>query len=117
MRSGAVLTTERAARNRDYFPGSHPPQHGVHLGRCLLLLGREHVGLDIEGDGCGGVTQPLEHDPDGYTGLEQMGSMRVAKIVRADGDAMLAGETGELSWALRYADELDSLVESQAADD
>jgi hypothetical protein len=52
------------------LPRSHPSQHGVHLGRCLLLLVRKHVGIDVEGDGGGGVTQPPGHDPDGYTGLE-----------------------------------------------
>ena len=76
------MTTERNARNQVLLPHGHPSQHGVHLGRCLLLLTRKHVGVDVEGDGCGGVTQPLGHDPDRYTGLEQMGSVRMAKIVK-----------------------------------
>ena len=45
-------------------------------------MARKDVGVDVEGDGCGGVTQPLGHDPDGYTGLGQMSTVRVAQIVR-----------------------------------
>jgi hypothetical protein len=48
------------------------------------------------------VTQPLGHDPDGYTGLEQMGSVRVAQVVKADGDVTLAGETCELAGGLGW---------------
>jgi len=59
------------------------------------------VGIDVEGDGGGGVTQPLRHHSDGHTRLEQMGGVRVAQIVKADDDAMLAGERCELAGKLR----------------